>query len=155
MDGYAALKSLHIIGVVLFVGNIVVTGWWKVMADRTGDPRVIAFAQRQVTLTDWVFTAGGVLMILAGGIGNLVIHGMTPTPPWAVLGEILFIASGVIWAAVLIPVQVRQARMATTFADGGPIPPEYWNLCRLWTWFGILATILPLAVIPVMVFKAG
>ena len=29
------------------------------MADRTRDPKIIAFAQRQVTLTDWVFTFGG------------------------------------------------------------------------------------------------
>jgi len=39
--------------VVAFLGNIIVTGWWKLMADRTRDPRVIAFAQRQVTTTDY------------------------------------------------------------------------------------------------------
>lgn len=49
---YLLIKSLHLLGVILFVGNIIVTGWWKVMADRTGNPAIIAFAQRQVTLTD-------------------------------------------------------------------------------------------------------
>ena len=34
------------------------------MADRTGEYRIIAFAQRQVNLTDWIFTFGGVLILL-------------------------------------------------------------------------------------------
>jgi len=64
---YLWLKSLHLLGVVMFLGNIIVTGWWKFMADRTKNPVIIAFAQRQVTLTDWIFTAGGVILVLAGG----------------------------------------------------------------------------------------
>lgn len=71
---YLILKSLHIVGAVIFLGNIIVTGWWKVMADRTGDPKIIAFAQRQVTFTDFVFTAGGAALTLATGVGNAMIH---------------------------------------------------------------------------------
>ena len=46
------------------------------MADRTKDKQIIAFAQRQVTITDYLFTFGGVLLILVTGIGNAVIHEM-------------------------------------------------------------------------------
>ena len=49
----------NLLGVVIFLGNITVTGWWKLMADRTGDSKIISFAQRQVTLTDYVVTTGG------------------------------------------------------------------------------------------------
>ena len=38
----------NLLGVVIFLGNIAVTGWWKFMADRTGDSKIISFAQRQV-----------------------------------------------------------------------------------------------------------
>ena len=55
MDGYLFLKTIHLVGVVIFVGNIVVTAWWKVMADLTRDPKIVAFAQRQVTLTAYAF----------------------------------------------------------------------------------------------------
>ncbi|MGH8119665.1 MAG: DUF2269 family protein [Gammaproteobacteria bacterium] len=68
-DAYLTLKSLHILGAVIFLGNIIVTGWWKVMADRTKNPKVIAFAQRQVTMTDFVFTAGGAAIILTRYVG--------------------------------------------------------------------------------------
>jgi uncharacterized membrane protein len=66
---YEAFKVVHLFGVVIFLGNIIVTAVWKVMADHTGDSRIIAYAQRLVTLTDWIFTAGGVVLILVGAYG--------------------------------------------------------------------------------------
>lgn len=153
---YLTLKSLHILGAVIFLGNIIVTAWWKVMADRTRDAKIIAFAQRQVTLTDYVFTAGGVALVLATGIGNAVISHMDyRNIRWLSWGMGLFIASGVIWIAILIPVQVKQARLAREFAITGSIPDEYWSLGRVWMGFGITATILPLINIYWMVFKSA
>jgi len=49
----------HLFGVILFLGPAV----WKVMADRRSDPRIIVYAQRLVTLTDWIFTAEGVASV--------------------------------------------------------------------------------------------
>ena len=153
MDTYSILKTVHLIGVVMFLGNIVVTGWWKAMADRTRDSRIVAFAQRQVTLTDWVFTFGGVVLVAIGGIGNAMLHGLSLTAHWLQWGLAMFSLSGIIWAAVLIPLQTKQARMARGFATAEAIPQEYWQLARWWNAFGILATLLPLAVIPLMVYK--
>jgi len=154
MNTYLLLKSLHILGAVLFLGNIIITGWWKVMADRTRNPVVIAFAQHQVTLTDFFFTAGGVLLILATGIGNAVLHDMNYLSiRWLAWGFWLFIISGVIWAAILVPVEIKQAEMAKQFAHGGTIPDSYWRLARIWNIAGAVATILPLANIYWMVFK--
>ena len=124
------------------------------MADRTGDWRVTAFAQRQVTLTDYVFTLGGVLLILATGIGNAVLHDMDYTSiTWLVWGNGLFIVSGVVWAIVLIPVQIKQAKMAKEFEVTQSIPDEYWKLGRHWIIYGAIATLLPLLNLYWMVFK--
>jgi uncharacterized membrane protein len=151
---YLLLKSLHIFGAVIFLGNIIVTGWWKVMADRTRNPVVIAFAQRQVTLTDFIFTTGGVILILATGIGNAILHNMNfLNIKWLSWGYWLFIISGIIWVTILIPVQIIQAKMARQFADGRDIPDKYWMLGRLWVIFGTLATVIPLANLYWMVFK--
>ena len=156
MNHYLLFKTIHLLGVVLFLGNIIVTGWGKLMADRHGDPVVIAFAQRQVTLTDYVFTVGGVLLVIVGALGNAM-----PTfgdfsflhTYWMAWGFWLFIASGVIWAAILIPVQVIQARMARTFSRDTVIPDRYWRLSRQWIIWGTVATLLPLANLYWMVFK--
>jgi uncharacterized membrane protein len=151
---YLILKSVHILGVVLFLGNIIVTAWWKVMADRNGDPKVIAFAQRQVVLTDVVFTAGGVLLIVIGGVGNAVRSHMDLVhTEWLFWGRWLFTASGLIWLFVLIPVQVLQARIARRFEFKAPIPSLYWQLNRIWMTSGVIAILLPLANIYWMVFK--
>lgn len=151
---YLWLKSLHLLGVVLFLGNIIVTGWWKAMADRTKNPVIIAFAQHQVSLTDWVFTAVGVALILAGGLGNALLHNMDYLHTyWMAWGTWLFIASGLIWAFVLIPIQIAQAKMAMQFAGGGKIPEQYWKLGHLWIIFGTLATLLPMVNLYWMVFK--
>lgn len=153
-ESYLWLKSLHLFGVMVFMGNIIVTGWWKFMADRTLNPQVIAFAQRQVTLTDYVFTAGGSAILLAAGWSNAAMHGMDVFQiRWLSWGLWLFSASGIIWLAILIPAQIRQERMAREFGVSGSIPPEYWRLCRRWNIWGAIAVLLPLMNLYWMVLK--
>ena len=55
----------------------------------------------------------------------------------------LLSATGLIWVAILIPIQMRQARMAQEFAVSGAIPTEYWRLGRLWAIWGFILTLLP------------
>lgn len=151
---YLWLKTLHIFGVMAFLGNIIITGWWKFMADRTHNPQVIAFAQRQVTLTDYVFTAGGAALLLAAGWGNAALHGMDIYQiRWLSWGFWLFTASGVVWVSILIPIQTKQAGMVRQFSVNGEIPQGYWRLCRLWNIWGTIATLLPLMNLYWMVFK--
>ena len=64
---YQYLKMFHIIGVVMFVGNIMVTALWKTTADRTRDANIIAFAQRLVTITDFIFTGFGAGLVFVTG----------------------------------------------------------------------------------------
>jgi uncharacterized membrane protein len=150
---YLWLKVVHIFGVVLFLGNIIVTGWWKNMADRTKHPQIIAYAQRQVTLTDYIFTAGGVLILLVAGMTNVYLHDMSYATKWLGHGMAIFLISGLIWAVVLIPVQTKQAKMAAEFAVSNVIPESYWKLCMTWNVFGLLATLIPLLNLFYMVFK--
>jgi len=153
-DAYLWLKFIHILGAILFLGNIIVTGWWKLMADRTRSPKIIAFAQRQVTLTDYVFTLGGVLIILVSGIANAIIHDMDYLQiKWILWGLGLFTFSGLIWCLILIPVQIKQAKMSRAFAEQKTIPEEYWRLCKIWNIAGPIATIIPLIAVYFMVFK--
>jgi len=151
---YDVFKMLHVLGVVVLVGNVTVTAFWKVFADRTGNPRLIAHAQHMVTVTDWVFTLGGIVLIYGGGFGAALVAGLDPFEPgWLLWGQLLFAVSGVIWLGVLVPAQVRQARQARAFAAGGAIPEAYRRDGRRWLVWGIVATVPLVAAIWVMVAK--
>ena len=54
---------------------------------------------------------------------------------------------------VLLPIQIKQSRMAKDFSIRGEIPEKYWLLSKYWAVFGVIATILPLANLYFMVFK--
>jgi uncharacterized membrane protein len=151
---YDAFKVVHLFGVILFLGNIIVTAVWKVMADRTGDSRIIAYAQQLLTLTDWIFTAGGAVLLLVGAYGVAAVAGLNlHGPTWLIWGQALFVVSGLIWIIIFIPTQIAQARQAPAFASGAPIPESYWRHNRRWVVWGVIATLVPLANLYFMVFK--
>jgi len=153
--GRDAWLLVHVVGVVLFIGNIVVTAVWKLLADRTRTPAVVAYAQRLVTVTDVAFTATGAALIAISGPILAEDLGGIGGPTWLTVGFGLFIDSGVVWAAVLIPVQIAQARLARRFRTEAVIPERYWRLATIWAVFGAIATLLPLANLYLMVVKPG
>ncbi len=78
--------ALHVLGVVVFLGNLVVTAVWKTLADRTRDASVIAYAQRLVTITDISFTATGAALITVSGFALADDWGGITGPTWLTVG---------------------------------------------------------------------
>lgn len=151
---YSILKFLHVAGVVVLIGNVTITAYWKVFSDRTNDARVVANAQRAVITADWIFTLPAIALIIIGGYGMAIVGGMDLFgDPWLVWGQLLFFASGILWLGVLVPVQIRQARAAKNFDPDAPIPQSYWRDARLWLIWGIIATVPLVAATYVMIAK--
>jgi uncharacterized membrane protein len=151
---YSVLKFLHVAGVVVLIGNVTITAYWKVFSDRTRDPRVVANAQRAVITADWLFTLPAIALIIIGGYGMAIIAGTDLfADAWLVWGQMLFFASGVMWLGVLVPAQIRQSRAARTFEHNAPIPETYWRDGRLWLIWGIIATVPLVAATYVMIAK--
>ena len=151
---YEILRFTHVLGVVIFMGNIIVTALWKISADKTRNPQVVAFSQELVSLTDWVFTLGGVALVLIGGYGMAWLSGIDHfATGWLLWGEILFTFSAIIWLAILVPLQIKMHREAKIFKSDGQIPEAYWRKNRLWYIWGIVATSVPLGTLFLMVVK--
>jgi uncharacterized membrane protein len=150
---HAAWVGIHVLGIVVFLGNLIVTAVWKTLADRTRDQRVIAYAQRLVTVTDVAFTATGAALITVSGFVLASDWGGVGGPSWLTLGFALFAASALIWLTILIPTQAQQARLARAFGEGGQIPDRYCRPSLRWYVFGSIATVLPLANVFVMALK--
>lgn len=156
MDAFNLYKFAHILGIVLLVGNITVTAVWKVFADRTHNAAIVAFGQRLVTGTDFGLTVPGIVLTIVGGYGAMIEaqYGF-PGPSWLLWSQIWFVAAGVIWLFILIPIQVKQARMAREFADDDAVPAQYRRLARQWITWGLIATVPMVSALYLMIFKPG
>ncbi|HET7528763.1 MAG TPA: DUF2269 family protein [Candidatus Saccharimonadales bacterium] len=140
---------LHILGVVAFLGNIIITGVWMIWAERSKNQDVIKFAVRGVNWADVFFTVPGVFLILDNGVILSEKHGGIGTS-WITAALILFTISGIIWVLTLIPAQDKMVRMSTSAAA---LPKNFYNILHRWYFWGIVATILPLISLVLMVAK--
>ena len=148
---YCTFKFLHVLGVVLPVGNVTVGAVWKVFANRTANSVIIEFGQRLVTYTDWTLTLGGVVLVAVGGYGMAWAAGMDLLAGWLLWGQLLFLASGLIWLVRLVPIQIEQAAMARVVLGCSVVPADYRALSRRWITWGVVATVLLVVAAYVMV----
>lgn len=141
--------TLHIVGAVIFVGNIIVTGTWMFWAERTRQREVIAFATHSVHWADVFFTAPGVTLVFANGFIMAQDFGGIQTS-WITVALSLFTLSGVVWVLTLIPAQDRLARLSSI---GTELPADFYHALHRWYFWGIVATLLPLGSLVIMVTK--
>ena len=148
------LKLLHILGVILFVGNIITAALWKTRADASGDLRAIAYAQRGVLFADYVFTVPGAALILITGLSMAYLSGRNIFQTgWLFMALVLLIVTVLIWLLELFPSQRQLIRLADEAVRTGQLDPVFKGITLRWTIFGILATLLPLVNVYLMVFK--
>lgn len=146
--GYTWNLFMHILGAILFMGNIVVTAAWLSMAKRSGSGGALQVATRTVVVTDVIFTLPGSLLLLLNG-GIMGTTWFKDQAPWIFASIALFLVSAVIWLAVLVPLQRRMVALA----ESEPTGPEIAGMMSRWFRFGGIATLLALITLVLMVTK--
>ncbi len=147
MEWIYTFKFLHYLGIILLAGNITVTAVWKVFADRNGDWRIVQFGQRLVTGTDFGLTIPGIALTMIGGYGLLWLLGYPLfEAPWLIWSQIMFVLAGAIWITILVPIQIKQARMVAGWTSQADLTQDYRRLSRRWITWGLISTI-PLTVV--------
>ena len=150
---YAALKTLHILSMVLLFGTGLGSAFYKWMADRSGNLAHIAVTNRHVVLADWCFTTPTVIFQPLSGVWMLSLSGMPLLSPWVVASLGLYLLAGLCWLPV-VWLQLRMRDMAAAaLAQRQPLPPAYWRMARCWFWLGIPAFAAMVLVVALMVFK--
>ena len=93
---YFVLKSLHILSVVIFLGNIITGVFWKMHGDRVGTATARAQALDGVIHSDRWFTLPGVLAIIITGVVLALTQGYPLLrTKWILWSIILF---GISWS---------------------------------------------------------
>ncbi|SDC51089.1 Uncharacterized membrane protein [Paenibacillus sp. UNCCL117] len=148
------LIFLHVVGAMMFLGNIVTAAFWKLKAERGGDLPHLHRVTRNVMLADYIFTLPGIVLLLATGHILAAQRGYPLTEwNWVSASEGLFALSGLIWLLVLLPAQRAMIRESSLSASAGSLTPSYRKASRLWDSFGTLVTIIPLVVLYLMLNK--
>ncbi len=146
------VKIVHVLSACLFLGNVVVSGTWAALAERTRNYEVIAFSNRLVLITDLLFTlTGSVLVVLTGSTMSHRFGG-ADSQGWIAWSYALFGISGLIWAILLVPIQLRQRVL---LRRDKAITVEYLRLSKIWQISGAVATVVPLPILYLMITKGG
>ena len=145
---YLILKLVHLIGVVLFLGNITVGVFWKAFADRTRNALIMASTIDGIIAADRIFTIPGVLILLGGGIATAIV-GNIPflSTGWLLWGIVLFVLAGLAFG----PLSRTQRRLSVAAHVGNF--EEYERLSKGWNFWGMIALLLPVGAFIIMILK--
>ena len=150
------LLALHILGAIVFVGNIITAAFWKARADRSGDLQTIAFTARAIVQADFAFTTPGIVVLLATGIAMVGITDWARfQETWLSVSFVLLIITVIIWFARLLPLQLTMRRTAQESAAAGTLDSAFTRAGKQWAMFGGIATLLPIIILFLMVLKPG
>src|SRR5262245_22357927 len=117
---YLIYKLIHIIAVVMFLGNITTGVFWHRHAARTRDPRILAHTMAGIIRSDAFFTNPAAVLIVLAGVAA-AIKGNFPIwrTEWIRYGIILFAISGASFGARVAPLQRKLHTIAEAGATGG------------------------------------
>lgn len=152
---YLWMKLVHILAVVLFLGNIITGLFWHRHAERTRNPRVLAHTMDGVIRSDRLFTMPGVIVIIATGILAAVQGGFPLLRTgWIAWTLVLFGISGLAFMFRVAPLQRALRARAEAGANSGSFDFDaYHRLAVQWEIWGAVATVTPLAGLALMVLK--
>ena len=152
---YLGLKLLHIVAVVLFLGNITTGLFWKRHADRSRDPRLILLGIEGLIRSDRWFTIPGVVAITAFGFAAAITgHHPILRTGWIFWSLVLFTISGGAFMAKVAPLQRQLAQLARTGVESGTFDwATYHARSREWEIWCVIALLAPAVALALMVLK--
>jgi uncharacterized membrane protein len=152
---YLWLKLLHVVAVILFLGNIVTGFFWHSHAASTRDPKLLAHTVAGIIRSDRLFTTPGVMLILIAGMAAAIKGGLPLLGTgWILWTLVLFAVSGAAFGMRVAPLQRQLLAVARAGAGSGSFDyTAYAALAHRWKWWGTLAVATPAIGVVLMVIK--
>lgn len=151
MDWITLLRWIHILGAAVLLGTGAGIAFFMMMAQRSGDPRIIAHTSGAVILADWIFTATAVILQPVTGFALAFILGWDLTEGWILLSLGLYVLVGCFWLPV-VWIQHRLRDLAIESIDR-ELTSEFRRLYRIWFLCGFPAFLSVLAILWLMVAR--
>jgi uncharacterized membrane protein len=145
---------LHVLGAVLFLGNIITTAFWKVRQDRSNSPERLHHMAQSIMRADYIFTVPGLLLLIVFGILTAHAYGYSFAEfNWLTLSISLFALSGVLWGTVLLPCQLQMQRLSQQGVQSGILPESYSRYSKRWNVWGTVNTVIPVIILFLMIVR--
>ncbi len=150
----ALLLTLHIFFAVWLMSHLIGSAFWKARAEGSGNPETVASTARALVRSDLTFMAPGIVGLLATGIWMGGITGWERFQElWLTASFLLTILLVVLWLVILMPQQRRMARCASAVLAGEDQEDQYRRASKMCSIVGGIATLIPVVVLFLMVFK--
>lgn len=147
------LRWLHVIGACVLLGTGAGIAFFMLMANRSGDAKIIAHTASVVVIADMVFTASAVIVQPITGVILALNLGWSLSEGWIMSSLLLYVLVGVFWLPV-VHWQIRMRDLAKEAAAmNRTMSPEYHRLYRRWLICGIPAFLGVLAIIWLMLAR--
>ncbi len=145
-------KLLHIIGVILFLGNITIGLFWMRIAVKTADAKILAHSLKGIIASDMIFTIPGVIFIATAGLMTAMV-GLYPIMKtgWIVWSMTLFVLSGIAFIFKVSPLQKKMYALVSS--SDSYDQTKFRSLYLAWNIWGMIALVLPIAAAVMMVLK--
>ena len=151
---YFYLKLLHVLAVIIFLGNIITGLFWMRLAVKTKDLKIISHSINGVIRSDRLFTVPGVVFIIAAGIFTAIFgHYPLIHTGWILWSIILFSVSGISFGWKIAPLQKKLSRLASTDNSKPFNWTVFMKVFKEWEFWGLIALITPLLAMCMMVLK--
>ena len=145
-------KLLHILGAIFLVGNIVITGVWMFMAERTNNSDVMRFAASMVNWADVFFTVPGIFLLITNGDILSEQWGGVFRVSWIVASLILFVFSGIVWIGLLLRYQSSFITLSNSMHIEND-SSQFFTILHKWYFWGAIATVFPIISLVLMFLK--
>jgi uncharacterized membrane protein len=150
---YLALKFLHVVGAAVLFGTGLGIAFFQFRANRKESPAAIAATLRTVVIADYLFTATAAVLQPMTGFALAQLQGISLGESWIAASLALYVLVGLCWLPV-VAIQIKMRDLAEGAAEaGGPLPPRYQALARIWFWLGWPAFLSMLAIFWLMIAK--
>jgi len=149
---YIILVLIHVIAVIIFLGNITIAPFWKANAEKKKDRLLILNAWEGIIRADRLFTMPGVILLLIFGIGGALHGGFNLiSVGWIFWSIILYVISGAAFMIKVVPIQKKVVALAKDESNFSW--DDYYKLAKQWDIWGSIATIAPWIAVILMVIK--
>ena len=145
---------IHVAAAVVFLGAMITSAFWKARADRSGSMEAMVYACRSLLFADVMFTGPGIIGLLVTGVWMVSLTGWDRfQEPWLALSFLLLLVVGGLWAAVMVPLQLRMVRLSRLQVSNVNTDPEYRKSSKIWAMVGGVATLMTVGILVLMVLR--